>query len=226
MSDMPSKPYIELSHRMIPGREPFKLEVSVRDVTDVIPEVKHRPDIWYVVGEVSMLTHAGTHIEFPFHHWKDGADAADFPLGRLIGEAVVLDFSAKQAGEAITLDELKAEAGRIREGDIIFLRTDKDALYRTPDWNDQPYLTNEAVRWLVEAYHPPVIGTDAAGFEVPGTDCQPNHLTVFQKNIGMVESATNLAAVGDKRFRVYILPLPIEGIEACPVRIIAELLES
>lgn len=223
---MSRKSYIELSHRMIPGHEPFKLEVSVRDVTEVIPEVRHRADIWYVVGEVHMLTHAGTHIEFPFHHWKDGADAADFPLDRLIGEAVVLDFTAKKTGEAITLDELKAKAGRVQPGDIIFLRTDKDALYRTPDWNDQPYLTNEAVQWLVNTYHPTVIGTDAAGFEVPGTDFQPNHLTVFRANIAMIESATNLAAVGDRRVKVYILPLPIEGIEACPVRIIAEPLEA
>ena len=37
----------------------------------------------------------------------------------------------------------------------------------------------------------------------------------------MVESATNLAAVGDDRVEVFILPLAIEGIDACPVRIIA-----
>jgi arylformamidase len=219
---MSGSQYIELSHRMIPGKEPFKLEVSVKDVTELIPDVKHRADIWYVVGEVSMLVHAGTHIEFPFHHWQTGADAADFPLDRLIGEGVVLDFSHKQAGEAITLAELQAQAGRVCKGDIIFIRTDKDALYRTPDWNDQPYFTNEAIEWLVTTYEPKVIGTDSAGFEVPGTDYQPNHLSMFSRNIAMVESATNLAAVGDRRVKVYILPLPIEGVEASPVRIIAE----
>jgi arylformamidase len=215
--------YIELSHRMIPGKEPFKLEIRVSDVTEILPEVKHRADIWYVVGEVTMMVHAGTHIEFPFHHWKDGPDAADFPIDQLIGEAVVLDFSDKKAGEVMTLDDLRARAGdRLKQGDIIFIRTDKDKLYRTPNWNDQPYFTNEAVEWLVTAYHPRVVGTDAAGFEVPGTDYQPNHLSMFKRNIPMVESATNLAAIGNRRVKVYILPLPIEGIEASPVRIIAE----
>jgi arylformamidase len=213
---MPNQPYIELSHRMIPGKEPFKLEISVRDVTELIPDVKHRPDIWYVVGEVSMLVHAGTHIEFPFHHWQHGPDAASYPLERLIGEAIVLDFSHKKTGEAIALDELKAHAHRIQKGDIIFIRTDKDQLYRTPDWNDQPYITNEAMEWLVNTYQPKVIGTDY----------QPNHLTMFKNNVAMVESMTNLAAVGDRRVRVYILPLPIEGIEASPVRIVAEPLEN
>ena len=217
--------YIELSNRMIPGKEPFKLETRVSDVTDILPEVTHRPDIWYVVGEVTMMTHVGTHIEFPFHHWKTGPDAADFPLERLIGEAVVLDFSAKQAGEVITLDELKLKVGtRVKVGDIIFIRTDKDKLYRTSNWNDQPYFTNEAVEWLVTTYQPKVVGTDAAGFEVPGTDYQPNHLSMFKRNIPMVESLTNLAKIGERRVKVYILPLPIEGIEASPARIIAELI--
>jgi arylformamidase len=217
--------FIDLSNRMIPGKEPFKLETRVSDVTDILPEVKHRPDIWYVVGEVTFLTHVGTHIEFPFHHWKEGLDAADFPLERLIGEGVVLDFSGKKAGEAMTLAELQEKAtGRVQQGDILFIRTDMDRFYRTPNWNDQPFFTNEAVEWLIATYQPKVVGTDAAGFEVPGTDFQPNHLSMFKRGIPMVESATNLAAVGDRRVKIYILPLPIEGVEASPVRIIAELI--
>lgn len=211
---------IELSHRMIPGQEPFKLEARTWDVTEVLPQVKHRPDVWYIIGEVTFSTHAGTHIEFPYHHWQDGVGPADYPIEKLIGDAIVLDFSRKQDGEAITLPEVQAHAGRIREGDILFIRTDMDRFYRTPRWNEQPYLTEEALQWLL-SFHPPVIGTDAAGFEVPGTDYQPNHLAMFQRNVAMVESATNLAAVGDERVTVFILPLAIEGVEAVPVRIIA-----
>jgi len=211
---------IELSHRMIPGREPFKLEARTWDVTEVLPQVTHRPDIWYIIGEVTFSTHAGTHIEFPYHHWQTGVGPADYPIENLIGDAIVLDFSHKQDGQAITLAEVQAHTGRIREGDILFIRTDMDRLYRTPRWNEQPYLTEDALQWLL-SFHPPVIGTDAAGFEVPGTDYQPNHLAMFQRNVAMVESATNLAAVGDERVTVFILPLAIEGVEAVPVRIIA-----
>ncbi|MDO8685396.1 MAG: hypothetical protein Q7J78_01855, partial [Clostridiales bacterium] len=55
----------------------------------------------------------------------------------------------------------------------------------------------------------------------PGTDYQPNHLNMFKHNIAMIESATNLAAIGNERITVFILPLSIAGIDACPVRIIA-----
>jgi len=206
---------------MIPGREQFRLETRTFDVTELLPEVTHRPDIWYVLSDITCSSHCGTHVEFPYHHWEPGADAADYPLANLIGEAVVLDFSAKSHGEAITLPELQAQVRRLRQGDLIFLRTDMDALFRTERWAEQPHLTPDALEWLIEAYRPRVIGTDAAGFEVPGTDYQPNHLLMFQHGIAMVESATNLAAVGDERVLCFILPLPIEGIDACPVRIVA-----
>jgi arylformamidase len=212
---------IELSHRMIPGQENFRLEVRNFDVTELLPEVVHRPDIWYILTDVTTSSHMGTHVEFPYHHWQPGADAADFPLARLVGEAVVLDFSHKQPGEAITLEELRAHAGRLREGDIVFLRTDLDRLFRTERWAEQPYLTEDAMEWLIQTARPKVIGTDAAGFEVPGTDYQPNHLRMFQAGIAMVESATNLAAIGEERVWCFILPLPIEKADACPVRIVA-----
>jgi len=211
---------IELSHRMIPGRENFKLETRTFDVTELLPEVTHRPEIWYVLSDISFSSHMGTHIEFPYHHWQEGSDAASYPLENLIGDAVVLDFSHKKNAEAIRLDEVRLHADRIREGDTIFLRTDMDRLFRSERWNEQPYLDNEAMDWLIER-KPHVIGTDAAGFEVPGTDYQPNHMKMFQNEIAMVESATNLAAIGDERVIVFILPLPIEGIDACPVRIVA-----
>jgi len=167
-----------------------------------------------------MSSHVGTHVEFPFHHWEMGADAATYPLSRLIGRASVLDFSYKSPGEGISREEVECNAHRIMSGDIVFLRTDCDRLYRTDHWDDQPYLEPLAMQWLIDR-QPKVIGTDAAGFEVPGTDFQPNHLEMFKHNIAMVESATNLAAIESGTWIVYILPLPIEGIDACPVRIVA-----
>ena len=205
---------------MISGKGPFKLEAQTWDVTDVLPEVKHRPDVWYIIGEATFSTHAYTHIEVPYHHWEEGADTADYPLENLIGEAVVLNFSHKEDGDVITLEEVQAHAGRLEGADMIFIRTDLDLFFFTGRWNEQPYLTEEAMEWLI-SLGVTVIGIDSAGFEVPGTDYQPNHLAMFKGNVAMVESCTNLAAIGDERVTVFILPLPIEGLDACPVRIIA-----
>ena len=211
---------VELSHRMIPGKENFQLDIQVRDVTDLLPDVKHRPEIWYVLTDIQMNSHMGTHVEFPYHHFKPGATGADFPLTQLIGNAVVLDFSHKKKDDWITLDEVKQYDGQISEGDIIFIRTDMDRFFREDNWTDEVHLCEDAMDWLL-TFNPKIMGTDATGFEVPGTDYQPNHLKLFTKGVGMIESATNLKEIQGQKALVFILALPIEGVDACPVRIIA-----
>ena len=59
-----------------------------------------------------MSSHCGTHIEFPYHHNRTGLDAGSFPLERLVGDAVLLDFRHKQAGEDVTRAELEALGGQ------------------------------------------------------------------------------------------------------------------
>jgi len=212
---------IELSHVMIPGKEPFKLETTVVDVTTVLPEVKHRPDVWYVLGEVTYCTHIGTHIEVPFHHVKKGQNVAEFPVHKLVGPLVVLDFSHKKHKEPITLDELREFEKKIHAGDIVFFRTGMDALFRTSRWTEQPYLTIEANQWLIDK-EIACVGTDAGGMEVPGTETQPNHQAIFEAGIPMIESLTHLDKLDPKaQYIVFILPLAIEGLEASPLRVIA-----
>jgi arylformamidase len=212
---------VELSHRIVVGKEHFKLETRVDDVTKILPQVKHRPDVWYMLGEVTYCTHVGTHIEVPFHHKRDGADIADFPFRQLIGPLVILDFRHKKPGESISLDELKAHEKKIHAGDIVFLWSGMDKVYHDNErWNDQPHLTIEANKWLVEKKIG-CLGSDASGLEVPGTDYQPNHQAIMDAGIPMIESLKGLDQVATGDWIVFILPLPIVGLEASPLRVIA-----
>ena len=65
------------------------------------------------------------------------------------------------------------------------------------------------------------LGTDGTGLEVPGTDYQPNHIACCKAGIPMVESLTNLDKLGEERHLIIILPLPIVGLDASPVRVVA-----
>lgn len=212
---------VELSHKMKPGTENFKLELKNFPVEEIMPQIKRQKDAWYILSEVTMSSHVGTHIEFPYHHLKDGQDAAGFPVEKLIGEAVVLDFSFKKAGEAITLDELKAHEHKINKEDILLIRTDCDKFFRTKHWIDFPHMTTEGVQWLIDEKQIKCIGTDGAGIDLLGTDRQPNHVLLFKNGIPLIESLTNLRLLQRERFLLFILPLRIEGLDACSVRIIA-----
>lgn len=192
----------------------------VDDVTSIMPEVKHRADVWYMLGEVTYCTHVGTHVEVPFHHQKDGADTAEFPVHKLVGDLVVLDFTDKKDQDEISLEEIRARGAKIKRDDIVFIRTGMDKYFRSDRWMEQPHLSIDANIWLI-GKGIACLGTDGAGLEIPGTDYQPNHQAIFKANIPMVESATNLHLVQEGNWTVFILPLPIEGLDASPVQMIA-----
>jgi len=211
---------IELSHPMVPGDEEFTLEIKTHPVETMMPGIKRRGDIWYVLGEVRMSTHVGTHIEFPYHHRKDGMSAAEYPLARLIGEAVVLDFSHKKKDEEITVAEIERTGADIQRGDIVLIRTDMHKLWKTPRAHDRPVLSIEGARYLAgRGIH--MIGTDATGLEVRGRDDQPVHDILLSHDIALIESMTNLDQLNQRRFTIFVLPLRVQGMDSCPVRIIA-----
>jgi len=211
---------LDLSQRMIPGKENFKLEIRLEDIVKTLPHTAHRADVWYVLGETTYCTHAGTHVEVPYHHIKTGIDTADFPVHRLIGSAVVLDFTNKKGDEAITLEEIRKYDSAVMSDDIVFVRTGMDKYYRTKRWMEMPFLDFDATSWLI-GKGIACLGTDAAGLEIPGTDYQPNHTALFKANIPVIESLTNLDKLENGKFIVFVLPLPIEGLDASPVRVIA-----
>lgn len=222
---------IELSHRLVPGTEEFPLEIRTFNTDEVMAKsnaertddmkIRRREDVWYIIQEVRMGSHVGTHVEFPYHHLRTGQSAADYPLERLVGDAVVLDFSHKKKNEEITRQEVMATGVDIRRGDIVFIRTDMDKLWKTPRAHDRPVLSIEATRYLVEEIGIHCIGTDATGLEVRGRDDQPVHEILFNNNVAMVESLKDLGKLRSARFQVIMLPLMVEGLDSCPVRVVA-----
>ena len=212
---------IDLSHKMIPNEMPdFKLEVKNMDIAELYPQYSHAPGIWYIVSDITMSSHCGTHIEFPFHHMEHGMSAGDFPFSQLIGEGVVLDFTDKKINEPIHVEDIRKYESRIQKHDIIFLNTGMYKKFGEPGWDKYPYLTVEAMAYLL-SFEPKVLGTDAATFEVPGEDEQPDHHMMFQKGVAMLESLTNLDAVGEARALFIIACLPVVRADSVPVRVAA-----
>ena len=229
MSLLKSRRIVELSHRMLPGKEEFPLEIQTFNTEDVMAKttrqsehrIERREDVWYIIQEVKMGSHVGTHVEFPYHHRKDGMSAADYPLNRLMGDAVLLDFSHKRKDQEITRQEIINSGVNIQAGDIVLIRTDMHKLWRTPQGHDRPVLSLDATRFLVMDVGIHCIGTDATGLEVRGRNDQPVHQLLFDNDVAMIESLSNLDSIRSTRFDIIILPLMIQGMDSCPVRVIA-----
>ena len=214
---------IELSFDLFPGQEEYTLAVKNKAVREMLPyyEDKVPKDEWYVMSEVFLWSHVGTHIEVPLHHIENGMDCADLPLDRVVGEACLVDFTNKSLFEAITKEEIVKRGSHIREGDIVFIRTGLDSFYRTPRSHDRPYLETDAVAWLVENNKIACLGVDCSGIEKRNEPEQPNHKLLFRNGIPLIEHLAHLDQLTQERFYIIAVPLRIHGLDACPVSVIA-----
>jgi arylformamidase len=203
---------VDLTHVLVPGAEQYHLEVKQRG--------QRQGETGDIMSDLSMWSHVGTHVEVPRHFYAKGKDTSQLPLEVFMGPAIRLDFRHKQKDEAITLEDVRA-AGDIQRGEHVILWEGREHLYRTPQSHDRPYLTEEALAWLLEDRQVRLLGTDSSGFEVRGVAHFPNHARLFRYDAAVLECLRNLGEIRHQHFYLIALPIPVRGLDACPVRAIA-----
>ena len=212
---------MDLSHLLYPGKEEYPLTLETHDTTELYPQYKKDSGVWYILQTLHMSSHCGTHIEFPYHHNREGLDAGGFPLERLVTPGLLLDFRHKGPNQAVTLAELQGLADRIRTGDAVLFNFGCASLYRTERSHERPFLELEAVRWLIFEKRVNLVGSDASGIEIKGAPNQPVHQLLMANQVPIIEFAANLDSLRRERFTLLILALPITGLDSCPVRLVA-----
>lgn len=222
------KRIVDLSHIIIPGEEEYRLDIDTRLTTGwpQFAQYQRPNDEWYIISEITMNTHVGTHVELPYHHIKNGQDASTYPLEKLVGEACVIDISCWGHNERIDLEGLMQRCeGSLKPGDIAYFYTGFDRYYRTHKQHNRPWFATECIDWLANEVGIKVMGVDTSGIEIRNPDGspsvgQPNHEVLLGKGIALVEYMANLSEFLNQRFYTYILPVKVRGAESFPVRVI------
>jgi arylformamidase len=191
-----------------------KFVVHIHDALEEIPGTTRPEGEWYVMSDVELMDHVGTHIEAPLHCLKDGMDLSQIPLEKLIGDAVILDLRDAYSDSGVTLEQVKEaadDAGGINVNDIVFCMM-----------GETDYFSTEALRWLVDE-GVKLMGVDSAGVELPHSisHANENHLVLFRAGVPLIERLANLDRLSKSRVRVYALPIPVVGLDAFPLRVIA-----
>jgi kynurenine formamidase len=190
---------------------------------------------------VSLGTHNSTHLDAPFHYnshiaGQPATPIDELPLEWFFGAGVVVDFSDRADGEVITADAIDGALGLIRHdlspGEIVLVRTGRDAYYGQPDYIDRgPGVSADATRWLYDNGIR-VMGIDAWGWDRPlhmqAKDAlERNAPGVFWEahQVGLaysqIERLVNLGQLPADGFRVACFPLRIVGASAAPARVVA-----
>jgi kynurenine formamidase len=188
-------------------------------------------------------THNSTHVDAPWHYnstirGEPAQTIDELPLEWFHGPGVVLDLTGREDGDASGAADaqaaLAAAAHDLQPGDIVLVRTGRDAFYGEPDYIARgPGVTAEATRWLWER-GVRVMGIDAWGWDAP------LHLQAAEANerdepgvfwaahqadlpYSQIERLVNLGELPPTGFTVSCFPLRIVGASAAPARVVAML---
>jgi kynurenine formamidase len=219
---------------------PPEFAQTARFELEEISRYDERGPAWYW-NNVRTGEHTGTHFDAP-SHWitgRDGEDVAAVPARRLVGPAVVLDFSVPAAADPDFLLEVdhvrewEKAHGPLPAGGWLLYRTGWDA--RSASQEDflnaddsgphTPGISPECSRWLAE--EAPVIGL---GVETVGTDAGrahsfdppfPCHAALLGSGKYGLTQLQNLALLPPTGAVLVAAPLPIVGGSGSPARVLA-----
>jgi len=197
----------------------------------------------WAVEELHMITHSGTHVDAPWHYspvseGKRAKTIDEIPLSYFYGDGVVLDFRNKKAGEAITEEDVKRALDKLnytlKPGVIVLIMTGWDKKVGTPEYFNNPGLTYDAVKWIVEQ-GVKLIGIDAysldRSFKAMAEDYKrtgdgryiwPAHFVGIEREYLHIEKLANLDKLPKPfGFKVVAFPLKIYKASAGPARVVA-----
>jgi kynurenine formamidase len=266
MFDPDSATLVDLSIGIEPGvpSEPFPAEVeyfSHREGAEQLVENLHGLGIEDVdaddfpegVGlaweEITAIIHTGTHLDAPWHYGPECGDEEaktidEVPLEWCCGNAVVLDFTWKEAGTEITPDEIDDQLDDLGHdlsaGEIVLVETGADDLWGSAEYlTEFPGMGAEATKHLVEQ-GVKVIGTDAYGFDKPfgemgrrfvesgdSDELWPAHFAGRDVEYCQIEKMANLDALPRRTdIPLVTFPIVVEDASAGWVRPVAMLEED
>lgn len=193
--------------------------------------------------ELTLITHAGTHMDAPWHYGtlsqgQPSRSIDRIPLEWCVGPGVVLDMRHKPDGASVQvsdlIESLDAIPHTLASGDIILLMTGAADHWGTAEYPDRGCgLDRDATLWLVRAGIR-VIGTDGWSLDCPfpamrreyartGSTAAiwPAHFAGREREYCQLEKLTNLSVLPRIGFTVFCFPIKIARASAGWTRVVA-----
>ena len=170
------------------------------------------------VSRLEMGSHTGTHIDAPKHFIRGGDSIDNLFLDSLIGKCVVVEL--EYSGNLIS----KEDIDKIPKGfERVIFKTEnsrKNLLTKNEFETNFVSLSLEAAEELVKRNFK-LVGVDYLSVEAKGSPGHPVHNTLLKNNIVSLEGC-NLVDIVSGEYKIYALPLRIEGGDGSPARVVLE----
>ncbi|MGD1834405.1 MAG: cyclase family protein [Nitrososphaeraceae archaeon] len=180
------------------------------------------------VSKIILGSHTGTHVDAPLHFEFDGDGISAISMSTFIGDTIVLDMSNKaeyndDSGNGITFDDFERYSKIVDKGDIVLVYTGSNDLFRRPEdiMKNFSYIEPSGADWIVE-HGVKCIGIDSFSVEKYNFVEPLTHKKLLSKKIGIIENVSpKLKKLIGKRMYLICTPLPLEGLDGSPARVLA-----
>ncbi|MBU8907622.1 cyclase family protein [Desertibacillus haloalkaliphilus] len=186
---------------------------------------------------ITLSTHSGTHVDAPWHYASEtngerSRTIDELPLEWFYGDGVLFDFSNKQQGYEIQVDDFKSQLKEMKYDlkpyDIVLIRTDADKRYYQENYaQSHAGVSADATRWLIDKGIK-VMGTDGWGWDIPfylqANDYKQNprdgvlwaaHFVGKEQEYCQIEKLANLEKLPVRYgFKVAVFPVSIKHASA------------
>ncbi len=172
---------------------------------------------------VDITSHLGTHVECPYHHDDNWTDVNSLPLTTFMGRAIYVKIEHMKPYTHIMPEDLEKSCGDlIKEDDIVIL----DSQYQIEPFTEKTntkederlLICAEAAQWFKSKKVKCVGFGDGVSIENCEKDVKAFHDILMAEDIVFLEVLKNLDKLNSKVFFMSYSPLPIIGLDSCPIR--------
>jgi len=171
------------------------------------------------IGKIEMCSNTGTYLDSPFHRFEDGDDLAELAIesvASLDAVKVVIPATVTAIGP-----EYFQNINML--GKAVLIQTNWSMHWNTEKYYEgYPYLTEDTAQYLRNS-GAILVGIDSYNIDDISGNTRPVHTILLGSDILIVEHMCNLAAVPEKGFKFYAVPIKVKGFGTFPVRAFAEL---
>lgn len=158
----------------------------------------------YNEHQITINTHFGTHIDFPYHMIDNGKKSSDFKIDKFIGKGKVIDIYNPDLN--------------VSDEDVFLLYTEHIEKGIDNLFSNLPSLDEKLIDFLVSK-NPKMILLD---IPTPDSYPYPIHKKLLQNDILIVENVCNMKQLIGKKFKIYAMPLNFAEFDGSPCRVFAE----
>ncbi|MDO9324091.1 MAG: cyclase family protein [Methanoregula sp.] len=177
---------------------------------DLKPSFRQRDEGTYLISDLHLSSHTGTHIDAPVHYLKSGETIDTIPLTNLIGRCRVVDVSS--AGSTITAKHL---TGKTDNAPRLLLKTSYSGHNQFIE--KYPSLSFDAAQLITGK------GICCVGIDSPSIESYHCDGTVHRELLGkgcIIIELLDLSAVPEGDYDMIALPLRLEGLDGSPARVV------